>query len=90
MTSAPGTNAPGGHPSPRVIAVAINPQASFGRHRGVGAQVVAALEAAGHRVHVLAQENYELLRRETEAIRSLNGIRSGRLRETAIASGGGA
>ena len=68
MTSAPGTDSPGASPTPKRIAVAINPQASFGRHRAVGPAVVAALEAAGHTVHVLAQPNYELLRRETEAI----------------------
>lgn len=68
MTSAPGTDAPGGEPTAKLIAVAINPQASFGRRRGVGPAAVAALEAAGHRVHVLAQPNYELLRRETETI----------------------
>ncbi|GAB3802398.1 diacylglycerol kinase [Humibacter antri] len=47
------------------IAVAINPQASFGRRRAAGPAVVAALRASGHEVIALAQPNYELLRRET-------------------------
>ena len=50
------------------IAVAINPQASFGRRREAGPAVVAALQASGHEVVVLAQPNYELLRRETSRV----------------------
>lgn len=50
------------------IAVAINPQASFGKRRRVGPAVVNALQASGHQVIVLAQPNYELLRRETARV----------------------
>lgn len=48
------------------ITVAINPNASFGRNRAVGARVVEALFAAGHEVVMLREPNFELLRRETE------------------------
>lgn len=56
------------------IAVAINPQASFGKRRGAGPAVVAALQASGHEVIVLAQPNYELLRRETANVIDGGGI----------------
>ncbi|MGN6127305.1 MAG: diacylglycerol/lipid kinase family protein [Humibacter sp.] len=65
MTSTPAPDVPASAAALKLIAVAINPQASFGKHRGVGPAVVSALEAVGHRVLVIAQPNYELLRRET-------------------------
>lgn len=65
MSAQPGSDA---LPAVPHIAVAINPQASFGRRRGAGPAVVAALQASGHEVVVLAQPNYELLRRETSRV----------------------
>ncbi|MGN6426488.1 MAG: diacylglycerol kinase family protein [Leifsonia sp.] len=65
MSAQPGSVA---LPAVQRIAVAINPQASFGRRRGAGPAVVAALQASGHEVVVLAQPNYELLRRETSRV----------------------
>ena len=50
------------------IALAINPAASFGSKRSVGPAVAAALEASGHEVIVLAEPNFELLRRETARV----------------------
>lgn len=52
--------------SPKRVIVAVNPSASFGRHREVGPAAVAALVGAGHDVVLLQEANYELLRRETE------------------------
>ncbi len=65
MTSAPGGGVPEGASTPARVAVAINPQASSGRRREVGPAVVRALQTEGREVVVLAQPNYELLRRET-------------------------
>ncbi|MFF2369646.1 diacylglycerol/lipid kinase family protein [Agromyces sp. NPDC058110] len=52
--------------SPKRVIVAVNPSASFGRHREVGPATVAALTGAGHEVVLLQEANFELLRRETE------------------------
>jgi diacylglycerol kinase (ATP) len=49
-------------PNPHHILVAVNPEASFGRHRDVGEVVIAALTAAGYRVMVLQEQNAKLLR----------------------------
>ncbi|WP_022886522.1 diacylglycerol/lipid kinase family protein [Glaciibacter superstes] len=49
------------------IAVAINPEASFGKRRDVGPRVTEALRSAGHDVVSLTEANIELLRRETQA-----------------------
>ena len=68
MTDARGTDAPGGPDSIRRIAVAINPQASFGRRSAVGPAVVRELRAFGYDVVELVQPNFELLRRETTKV----------------------
>ncbi|GAA1949933.1 diacylglycerol/lipid kinase family protein [Agromyces allii] len=52
--------------SPKRVIVAVNPSASFGRHRDVGSIAVARLIEAGHEVVLLQEANFELLRRETE------------------------
>ncbi|QTX04434.1 diacylglycerol/lipid kinase family protein [Agromyces archimandritae] len=52
------------HPGIRRLVVAVNPSASFGRHRAVGAAVVARLEAAGYAVEMLQEPNAALLDRE--------------------------
>ncbi|MGI9823992.1 diacylglycerol/lipid kinase family protein [Agromyces sp. Marseille-Q5079] len=52
--------------APRRLLVAVNPSASFGRHRDVGAGVTSRLIAEGHQVAMLQEPNFELLRRETE------------------------
>ena len=52
--------------SPKRVIVAVNPSASFGRHRDVGATAVARLAESGHEVTLLQEANFELLRRETE------------------------
>lgn len=49
------------------IAVAINPQASFGHRRDVGPRVVDELRAVGHTVFALEEANIELLRLSVEA-----------------------
>jgi diacylglycerol kinase (ATP) len=74
MSAAPGTGSPGGVQHSLRIAVAINPQASFGKRRTVGPAVVNALQASGHEVIVLAQPNYELLRRETSRVLDEGGV----------------
>jgi diacylglycerol kinase (ATP) len=51
---------------PKRLLVAVNPSASFGRHRDVGATTTSRLLAAGHDVAMLQEPNFELLRRETE------------------------
>jgi diacylglycerol kinase (ATP) len=56
------------------VAVAINPQASFGKRRAAGPAVVGALQASGHDVVELTQQNYELLRRETSRVVEAGGI----------------
>jgi diacylglycerol kinase (ATP) len=48
------------------LLVAVNPAASFGRNREVGAAVVTRLLAEGYDAHLMREENLELLRRETE------------------------
>ena len=48
------------------IAVAINPQASFGHRRDVGPRIVEELRLAGHAVDSLEEENIELLRLSVE------------------------
>jgi diacylglycerol kinase (ATP) len=48
------------------LIVAVNPSASFGRHRDVGATTTSRLLAEGHEVVMLQEPNFELLRRETE------------------------
>ncbi|MGO4103759.1 diacylglycerol kinase family protein [Leifsonia sp. YAF41] len=48
------------------IAVAINPQASFGHRRDVGPRVVDELRAIGHEVFALEEANIELLRLRVE------------------------
>jgi len=48
------------------IAVAINPQASFGRRAHVGPRIVDELRAAGHDVYPLEEQNIELLRLSVE------------------------
>lgn len=52
--------------TPKRVIVAVNPTASFGRHREVGATAVARLAEAGHEVTLLQEPNFELLRREAE------------------------
>jgi diacylglycerol kinase (ATP) len=74
MSTAPGTGSPGGVQRNMRLAVAINPQASFGKRRTVGPAVVSALQASGHDVIVLAQPNYELLRRETARVIEEDGV----------------
>ncbi|WP_150306822.1 diacylglycerol/lipid kinase family protein [Planctomonas psychrotolerans] len=49
-------------PAPPVIVVAVNPEAAFGRHRGVGDEVAAALTAAGWRVTLVRESSAERLR----------------------------
>jgi diacylglycerol kinase (ATP) len=68
MTDARATEASGGADSIRRIAVAINPQASFGRRSTVGPAVVRELRASGYEVVELVQPNFELLRRETTKV----------------------
>lgn len=48
------------------LLVAVNPAASFGRNREVGAAVAARLSAAGYDVRLLREANLELLRLATE------------------------
>nr|WP_022899038.1 diacylglycerol kinase family protein [Humibacter albus] len=72
MTTAPGTGAPLG--ARLRIALAINPQASFGLRSHDGPAVARALEASGHDVLVIAQPNYELLRRETAKVIDGGGV----------------
>ena len=55
------------HQSPKRLLVAVNPAASFGRNRGVGAAVVERLLAEGYEVSMLREANFELLRREAES-----------------------
>ncbi|NNC11025.1 YegS/Rv2252/BmrU family lipid kinase [Planctomonas sp. JC2975] len=74
MSSARGTDVPEGAPAVLRIAVAVNPQAAFGRRRGAGPAVVNALQASGHDVIVLTQPNYELLRRETAKVVEAGGV----------------
>ncbi|MCP2030519.1 diacylglycerol kinase (ATP) [Okibacterium sp. HSC-33S16] len=50
----------------RRIAVAINPEASFGKTRSVGPAVIAALEARGATVLPLQEPNIELLRQSVK------------------------
>lgn len=68
MTDARAADAPGGADRIRRIAVAINPQASFGRRSTVGPAVVHALRTWGHDIVELVQPNFELLRRETAKV----------------------
>lgn len=49
-------------PGSKRIVVAINPQASFGKRRGVGPAVVSALRDAGHEVTSLSEPSAEQLR----------------------------
>lgn len=51
----------------RRLLVAINPEAAFGRNRGVGDAVLHRLAAAGHDVVALTAANFELVRRDTRA-----------------------
>jgi diacylglycerol kinase (ATP) len=51
----------------RRLLVAVNPMASFGRHRAVGPAVVERLLAEGYEVAMLREANIELLRREAES-----------------------
>ncbi|GAA1817807.1 diacylglycerol/lipid kinase family protein [Agromyces neolithicus] len=53
--------------SPKRLVVAVNPTASFGRNRWVGAAVVERLLAEGFEVSMLREANIELLRREVES-----------------------
>jgi len=53
--------------APRRIIVAVNPAASFGRNRAVGAAVVERLVHEGYEVSMLREANFELLRREAES-----------------------
>ena len=48
-------------PAPTSIVVAINPTASFGKNRGVGAIVIERLRAAGHAVIPLIEADYAAL-----------------------------
>lgn len=73
MTDARGTDAPEGAHSIHRIAVAINPQASFGRRSTVGPAVVDALRESGYEVVELVQPNFELLRRETGTVLDAGG-----------------
>jgi diacylglycerol kinase (ATP) len=50
------------HSAPRSVVVAVNPEAAFGRHRGVGDEVAAALASAGWRVTLLRESSGERLR----------------------------
>lgn len=50
------------------IAVAINPEASFGKRRDVGPRVTEALRASGHDVASLTEANIEMLRKSTRAV----------------------
>ncbi|MDQ0892696.1 diacylglycerol/lipid kinase family protein [Agromyces ramosus] len=52
---------------PRRLVVAVNPAASFGRNRAVGAAVVERLVHEGYEVSMLREANFELLRREAES-----------------------
>ncbi|GAA1832977.1 diacylglycerol/lipid kinase family protein [Agromyces salentinus] len=52
--------------TPKRLLVAVNPSASFGRHRDVGAVTTRRLLDEGHEVVMLQEPNFELLRRETE------------------------
>lgn len=52
--------------APRRLIVAVNPAASFGRHRAVGPAVAERLIVEGYDVSMLREPNFELLRRETE------------------------
>ncbi|BDZ56093.1 diacylglycerol/lipid kinase family protein [Agromyces marinus] len=54
-------------PKPRRLLLAVNPTASFGRHRTIGPQAALRLEAAGYEVTVLEAANFELLRQEVQA-----------------------
>lgn len=53
--------------APRRLIVAVNPAASFGRNRAVGAAVVERLVHEGYEVSMLREANFELLRREAES-----------------------
>ncbi|MCD2442506.1 diacylglycerol kinase [Agromyces sp. SYSU K20354] len=53
--------------TPAHLVVAVNPAASFGRNRWVGAAVVERLLAEGYAVSMLREANIELLRREAES-----------------------
>lgn len=52
---------------PQRLVVAVNPAASFGRNRAVGAAVVERLVREGYEVSMLREANFELLRREAES-----------------------
>lgn len=52
--------------APMKIAVAINPEASFGRRRSAGHQAAEYIRAAGWDVVVLEAENYDALRRSVD------------------------
>jgi diacylglycerol kinase (ATP) len=52
----------------RTIAVAINPNASFGKGREIGPRAVALLRDRGHTVHELQAESLEQLRVEASAV----------------------
>ncbi|MRG58748.1 diacylglycerol kinase [Agromyces sp. CFH 90414] len=52
--------------TPKRLAVAVNPAASFGRNRAVGPAVVDRLTREGYDVTMLREANVELLRREAE------------------------
>lgn len=52
---------------PRRLLIAVNPYASFGRNRWVGPAVAERLVDEGYEVALLREENFELLRRETQS-----------------------
>jgi diacylglycerol kinase (ATP) len=52
---------------PRRLLLAVNPYASFGRNRWVGPAVAERLVAEGYDVSLIREDNFELLRRETQS-----------------------
>lgn len=54
------------NPKPKRIVVAINPEASFGKRRGVGPAVVQALRTEGHTVTSLTEPDVDQLRAAAE------------------------
>ncbi|MFD4420337.1 diacylglycerol/lipid kinase family protein [Agromyces sp. NPDC058484] len=53
--------------APRRLLVAVNPAASYGRHRSVGPAVAERLIAEGYEVSMVREANFELIRREAES-----------------------
>ncbi|MFC4242734.1 diacylglycerol/lipid kinase family protein [Gryllotalpicola reticulitermitis] len=66
MPPLPSTPMPMPTSRPTRVVVAVSPAAAFGRHHGAGDSVCEVLEAAGHAVVPVVEQNFELLRREVE------------------------